>query len=60
MTTGSALDRTDTRLVRKGRRVAMGLRVGVVIKANGLRAFVKWADTGAVSYEWCNQLEVIQ
>lgn len=60
MTTGSALDASGLRLVRKGRRVRLGEFVGTVTKANGPRAFVKWdAWWMLATYEHCDRLTVI-
>lgn len=61
MTTGSALDASGLRLVRKGRRVRLGASVGTVTKANGPRAFVKWdaLPSAGVRYEFCDRLTVI-
>lgn len=60
MTTGSALDESSLRLVRKGVRVSLGGSVGTVTKANGPRAWVRWDTPGArCSYEHCDQLLVV-
>jgi hypothetical protein len=60
MTTGSALDASGLRLVRKGRRVRLGTFEGTVTKANGPRAFVKWDAWWMVATcEHSNRLTVI-
>lgn len=60
MTTGCALDASTVRLVRKGCRVQLDGRRGIVTKANGPRAWVRWDEPCRPStYEWCNRLEVL-
>lgn len=66
MTTGSALDSTTLRLVRKGLRVAQVVTVkgikhsklGTVTKANGPTAWVLWDGSRGSSYERCDNLTV--
>jgi len=65
MTTGSALDSTTVRLVRKGLQVSKiergkPTKYGTVSKANGERCWVLWLGARGSSYEWCKNLTVLE